>query len=56
MSYAVDGIILLMMNEEEGARRKYLEVLKMRGTAHMTEKRSIDINRQEGIVVLRSRF
>ena len=56
ISYAVDGVMLLMMSEEEGARRKYLEVLKMRGTAHMTEKRSIDINRQEGIVVLRSRF
>lgn len=56
LAYAVDGIILLLMAEEEGARRKYLEVLKMRGTDYMTGKRSMDINRGEGIVVLRSRF
>jgi len=56
LGYAVDGIILLLMAEEEGARRKYLEVLKMRGTDHMTGKQSIDINRNDGIVVLKSRF
>ncbi len=56
MSYAADGIVLLLMNEEEGARRKYLEVLKMRGTCHMTGKQSIDINRRDGMVVLKSRF
>lgn len=56
LAYAVDGIILLLMAEEEGARRKYLEVLKMRGTNHMTGKQSIDINRNDGIVVLKSRF
>lgn len=56
LAYAVDGIVLLLMAEEEGARRKYLEVLKMRGTNHMTGKHSIDINRNDGIVVLKSRF
>lgn len=56
LAYAADGVILLLMAEEEGARRKYLEVLKMRGTNHSTGKRSMDINRGEGIVVLRSRF
>jgi len=56
LAYAVDGIVLLLMAEEEGARRKYIEVLKMRGTNHMTGKQSIDINRNDGIVVLKSRF
>jgi circadian clock protein KaiC len=56
VSYAVDGIVLLMLSEEGGARRKYLEVLKMRGTNHLTGKQSIDITRQEGIVVLKARF
>ncbi len=56
VSYAVDGIILVMLSEEAGARRKYLEVLKMRGTNHQTGKQSIDISRSEGIVVLKARF
>ena len=56
LAYAVDGIVLLLMAEEEGARRKYIEVLKMRGTNRMTGKQSIDINRNDGIVVLKSRF
>ncbi|MCQ5375631.1 MAG: hypothetical protein NO474_03430 [Methanomassiliicoccales archaeon] len=56
IAYAVDGIILLMFSEEAGARRKYLEVLKMRGTNHLTGRQSIDITRSEGIVVLKARF
>jgi circadian clock protein KaiC len=56
VSYAVDGIVLLMLSEEGGARRKYLEVLKMRGTNHLTGKQSIDITKHEGIVVLKARF
>lgn len=56
ISYAVDGIILLHLAEELGARRKYLEVLKMRGTNHITGKHSIDISRKDGIVVLKARF
>ncbi len=56
LAYAVDGIVLLLMAEEEGARRKYIEVLKMRGTNHRSGKQSIDINRNDGIVVLKSRF
>jgi len=56
ISYAVDGIVLLMYSEEEGSRRKYLEVLKMRGTNHSTGKQSIDVTRQKGIVVLKARF
>jgi KaiC/GvpD/RAD55 family RecA-like ATPase len=45
-----------MLSEEGGARRKYLEVLKMRGTNHITGKQSIDITRAEGIMVLKARF
>ena len=56
ISYAADGIVLLHLAEELGARRKYLEVLKMRGTNHITGKHSIDISRKEGIVVLKARF
>ncbi len=56
VSYAVDGIVLLMLSEEGGARRKYLEVLKMRGTNHITGKQSIDITRADGIMVLKARF
>jgi circadian clock protein KaiC len=56
ISYAADGIVLLHLAEELGARRKYLEVLKMRGTNHITGKHSIDISRKDGIVVLKARF
>ena len=56
ISYAVDGIVLLMYSEEEGSRRKYLEVLKMRGTNHSTGKQSIDVTKTKGIVVLKARF
>jgi len=56
ISYAVDGIVLLHLAEELGARRKYLEVLKLRGTNHQTGKHSIDISRKDGIVVLKARF
>jgi circadian clock protein KaiC len=56
VSYATDGVILLRLVEEDGARRKYIEVLKMRGTDHASGRQSIDITRQEGIVVLKSKF
>jgi len=52
----VDGIVLLLMLDEPGTRRKYLEVLKMRGTNHLTGKMSIDISKSEGITVLKARF
>ncbi|MBS3817262.1 MAG: KaiA-binding protein [Candidatus Thermoplasmatota archaeon] len=56
ITYAVDSVILLSMIEEEGSRRKYLEVLKMRGTDHTTGRQPISITSSEGIVVLKSRF
>ncbi len=56
VSYAVDGVILLILTEEDDTRRKYIEVLKMRGTNHTTGKQSIDISKKEGVVVLKARF
>jgi len=56
VAYAVDGVILLLMSEESDARRKYLEVLKMRGTDHLTGKQSIDITSNDGIIILRAKF
>jgi len=56
ISYAVDSVILLSMLEEEGTRRKYLEVLKMRGTNHTSGKQPMAITTENGITVLKSRF
>lgn len=56
ITYAVDSVVLLSMIEEEGSRRKYLEVLKMRGTDHTTGRQPISITTEDGIVVLKSRF
>ena len=56
MSYAVDGVILLMLSDEGDARRKYIEVLKMRGTNHLTGKQSVDITSKDGVIVLKARF
>lgn len=56
ITYAVDSVVLLSMIEEEGSRRKYLEVLKMRGTDHTTGRQPISITTSDGIVVLKSRF
>jgi len=56
LSYAVDGVILLMLSDEGDARRKYIEVLKLRGTNHVTGRQSVDITRKDGIIVLKARF
>ena len=48
--YMVDGIIMLSYPEEDQVRRKFLEVLKMRGTKHITGKQLLDIT-PEGILV-----
>jgi KaiC/GvpD/RAD55 family RecA-like ATPase len=49
-AYMVDGVIMLSYPEEEGVRRKYLEVLKMRGTKHVTGRQVVDIT-PEGMAV-----
>lgn len=51
VSYVVDGVILLTFKiTEEGNRKKYLEVLKMRGTNHATGLNLVDIS-SEGMIV-----
>jgi len=56
VSYAADSVILLSLKAEGNARRKYLEVLKMRGTDHRTGAYPVSITREDGFVVLRARF
>lgn len=48
--YMADGIILLSYPEQDGVRRKFLEVIKMRGTRHHTGRHVMDIT-PEGVVV-----
>ncbi len=48
--YMVDSIIVLSYPEEENVRRKFLEVLKMRGTKHVTGRQLVDITK-EGLLV-----
>jgi len=48
--YMVDGIIILSYPEEKMVRRKFLEVLKMRGTKHVTGKQLVDIT-NDGVIV-----
>ncbi len=43
--YMADSILVLSYPKEENARRKYLEVLKMRGTKHLTGGQAVDISR-----------
>ena len=45
VSYTVDMVLLLTYGvTQEGARRKYLEILKMRGTNHLTGRHIVDIS------------
>ncbi|UCE73540.1 MAG: hypothetical protein JSV56_11005 [Methanomassiliicoccales archaeon] len=48
--YMVDGIIMLSYPIEKDVRRKFLEILKMRGTKHATGKHLLDIT-LEGVEV-----
>jgi len=56
VAHAVDGVVLLTYEEQDGARRKYFEVLKMRGTNHRSGKQSLTITNDIGIVVLSGTF
>jgi len=42
--YMVDSVVVLSYPEEERVRRKYIEVLKMRGTRHTTGRQLLDIS------------
>ncbi len=44
--YMVDGVIVMSYPEEDGIRRKYIEVLKFRGTDHVTGRQLLDITSQ----------
>ena len=45
ISYIVDAVVLLSLGlTSEGTRRKYLEILKMRGTQHTTGQHMLDIS------------
>jgi circadian clock protein KaiC len=47
VSYIVDCVIVLSYKElTEGIRRKYLEILKMRGTQHTTGRSLVDITKE----------
>lgn len=54
ITYVADGVILLTISNEDGSRRKYLEVLKMRGTNHVTGRHSMSITRKDGVTVLKT--
>jgi circadian clock protein KaiC len=49
-AYMVDAILVLSQPKEGNVRRKYLEVLKMRGTKHLTGEQIADLN-PSGFVV-----
>lgn len=51
LAYTVDGIVLLTNIEEEGRRVRYLEILKMRGTEHLTGRYQLSISK-DGISVI----
>lgn len=56
VSYAVDGVVLLRLEEEGETRRRYIEIIKMRGSAHNTGRQAIDISKKDGLIVLKARF
>jgi circadian clock protein KaiC len=45
IAYTADGVILLSNIEYEDGRRKYLEILKMRGSDHTTGKHAVDLSK-----------
>ncbi|MGA1792900.1 MAG: RAD55 family ATPase [Thermoplasmatota archaeon] len=49
-AYTADGIVILYNHEHPDGRRRYVEVLKMRGTDHMTGRHISDIS-ADGISV-----
>lgn len=42
VAYTADGVVLLYYIEQEEDRRRYIEVLKMRGTNNLTGKHAVD--------------
>jgi circadian clock protein KaiC len=50
LAYIADGVIILYNIEVDRLRKRSLEILKMRGTSHMTGKQAVDIS-ERGFVV-----
>ena len=50
LAYIADGVILLYNAVAERSQKRSLEILKMRGTSHMTGKQAVDIS-EKGFVV-----
>jgi circadian clock protein KaiC len=50
VEFAVDGVIVMYNIRRENARHRAIEILKMRGTNHMTK--IVPFMMQEGVVVL----
>jgi len=46
LAYIADGVILLYNTEVELIRKRSLEILKMRGTSHMSGKQAVDISKR----------
>ena len=44
VAYTSDGVVLLYFIEQEDGRRRYIEVLKMRGTDNATGRHSMDFS------------
>ena len=55
VGYTADGIITLIMKVEGDIIKRYVQILKMRGTSHSLSNHPLEIT-EEGIEVLRARF
>ena len=55
VGYTADGIISLLMKTEDNVIKRYIQILKMRGTAHSMALHPLDIT-SNGIEVLKARF
>ncbi len=55
VGYTADGIISLIMRSEDNIIKRYIQILKMRGTAHSMALHPLEIN-NKGVEVLKARF
>ncbi len=55
VAYTADGIISLIMKSEGDIIKRYVQILKMRGTKHSMSNHPLEIT-EDGIEVLKARF
>ncbi|OYT60669.1 KaiA-binding protein [Euryarchaeota archaeon ex4484_178] len=55
IAYTADGIISLIMRSEGDIIKRYVQILKMRGTRHSMSNHPLEIT-DEGVEVLKARF